>query len=433
MRRFAAVALTLIAAASAARAAEQLKLTVAGGETTCTSVPVSAPIELINELADAPGERIDVTLVSGKGPEAVRITAQVVKPLKKKDGVLWWIMPEVQAGKRTKWTAVFEVKKKRGGDLFEWEDDPGKQLDLIYAGRPTLRYMYAYDLSSRDRMLATYKPFHHLFDAEGKELITSGGRRGTKYPHHRGLFVGWTIGKHNLWGMAERRQPPGTAQVHRKHQTIAGGPVLAQHAAVIDWNGKEGALARSLVRETRTVTVFRSEAPTILHLQIDITLQSLAGELELRGDAEHAGVHLRAHNDLARGDLKTAEGEWHTRVAKYSFPQGKLSDRVLDYPWAAMNFMLKGKEYTVQIVNSPRNPKGARFSANRPYGRFGVCPYGGTSIKLRPKEPLKLSYRLYVDAGAVPPEKVLSARHAAWADAPKVSTTWVIQYPVSEE
>ncbi len=433
MNRYAVIALAMLAPAAAAAGEEELRLTVSGPKAGCTNVAVSTKIEMIKELEKAPGERIVAKLVSGKGKDAVTVTGQVIKAKGASDAELWWVIPKLEAGEQTRWVASFEVKAKgiRGG--FEWENSPGKQADLSFDGRPVLRYVCAYDVSNRARMLATYKPFHHFFGAEGKQLITSGGERGTKYPHHRGLFVGWTVGKHDLWGMAERRMPPGTAQVHRKFLTLAGGSVVAVQKSIIHWNGKEGAVAKALIEEMRTVTVYRSEPPTVLQLQLDVTLKSLAGDLELRGDVEHAGVHFRAHNDLARGDLKTAEGEWHTRVARYIFPGGRANDRALDMPWVAMNYMVKGAEYTVQMINSPGNPKGARYSANRPYGRFGVSPHEGTRLKLKAKEPLKLSYRLFVDAGPAPATETLDARHATFHVPPAVESKWIFKAPLWEE
>jgi len=424
MKRWAAIVLWL-AATQASAGEEVLKLTVSAPEAGGTNVPVSVKIDMIKELAEAPGERIAVTLVNSDGDKPLLVTGQVDKAKDSSDAVLWWLIPKAEAGEETIWQAKFEIKKRPIRTGYKWEDHSGRKLDLLFEGRPVLRYVYERDTSSRVKTLATTKPFHHVFAPDGKQLLTSGGERGTKYPHHRALFVGWSIGKHNLWAMAESRQPPGTAQVHARHVEMVAGPVMARHTAVINWNGQEGVNVRKLIEETRTVTVFRGDEPSVLRLQIDTILKSLAGDLSLRGDAEHAGVHVRVHNDLARGDLKTAEGDWHTRTAKYLFPGDSKNDRVPGMPWAMMNFMLKGKEYNIQIINGAGSGKKARFSANRPYGRMGSCPYSGVSVKLPAKEPLKLSYRLFIDAGEPQAAEVLNDRRALLAKPPEVEAKWV--------
>ena len=97
-----------------------------------------------------------------------------------------------------------------------------------------------------------------------------------------------------------------------------------------------------------------------------------------------------------------------------------------------MNYMLKGKEYNIQLINGLGSGKEARFSANRSYGRMGSCPYSGVSIKLPAKEPLKLSYRVFIDAGESLPVEVLNDRQALFAKPPEVEAKWVRTSPVYE-
>src|SRR5262249_53548379 len=75
---------------------------------------------------------------------------------------------------------------------YVWKDTKGDHADLEYVTQggarrtPVMRYMYkALDESSKDARDLTYKVFHHLFDPEGKRLVTNGGPKGL-YPHHRG-------------------------------------------------------------------------------------------------------------------------------------------------------------------------------------------------------------------------------------------------------
>ena len=49
--------------------------------------------------------------------------------------------------------------------------------------------MYAHDVSTPERRLETYKPYLHVFDADGTAPITKGA--GGDFTHHRGIFIGW--------------------------------------------------------------------------------------------------------------------------------------------------------------------------------------------------------------------------------------------------
>jgi hypothetical protein len=87
---------------------------------------------------------------------------------------------------------------------FELRDTAGDHLDVLLDGRIAARYMYAYDNSTPERRVETYKPYLHVFDAEGKSPITKGP--GGLYTHHRGIFAGWTVRcdgrNYGLWSMS---------------------------------------------------------------------------------------------------------------------------------------------------------------------------------------------------------------------------------------
>ena len=73
---------------------------------------------------------------------------------------------------------------------FSWvTDESNGTSDLILDGKPVIRYMFAYDTSTKDRAHETYKVYHHVFGPKSGRQITKGA--GGKYTHHRGVFVGW--------------------------------------------------------------------------------------------------------------------------------------------------------------------------------------------------------------------------------------------------
>ena len=50
----------------------------------------------------------------------------------------------------------------------EFKDSKGKHLDVVSDGKILVRYMYEHDTSTPEKHHETYKPYLHVFDAEGK-------------------------------------------------------------------------------------------------------------------------------------------------------------------------------------------------------------------------------------------------------------------------
>ena len=90
-----------------------------------------------------------------------------------------------------------------------FKDTAGKHLDILRDGKPIVRYQYEYNPEKR---LETYKPMHHVMDAEGKDTITKG--HGGQFTHHRAIYIGWNRLGHqgknyDLWHMkGEAAQGP---------------------------------------------------------------------------------------------------------------------------------------------------------------------------------------------------------------------------------
>jgi hypothetical protein len=265
---------------------------------------------------------------------------------------------------------------------FALRDKPGQYLDVLLDGKVVARYMYAYDRSTPERREETYKPFLHVFDAEGKMPITNGGPKGL-YPHHRGIFIGWM--KIGVNGQTfDRWHMKGGEIVHQKFLQEKADHDYATFTSQTGWNDAQG---KPFLEEERTVTVRR--APGVGRLLIDCTfrLKSLRGVITLDGDPEHSGVHFRPANDIV------------TKDTVYEFPREKANaHKDVDYPWVGETFTMRGKQYSVVEMNSPDNPKGSRFSAYRNYGRFGAFP----KAEIQPGPPLVLKYRFLIADGPMP-------------------------------
>jgi len=294
------------------------------------------------------------------------------------------------------------------GKGFSLKEKPGECLDVLLDGRVAARYMCAYDKSTPKRLHDTNKPYLHVFDAEGKQPITNGP--SGLYPHHRGIFIGWTrLGfegrSYDFWGM-------GSGEiVHQKLLDQKAGPDRATFTSLTHWNDKAG---RTLVVEERTMAFRRGPAGVRLAIDFTSKLRAPACDVMLDGDPEHAGVHYRPANQL---DVKKT---------LYVFPREKANAKVdLDYPWVGETYTLGNKQYSVVQMNHPDNPRGTKFSAYRDYGRFGAF----FTKTLRSGDSLMVKYRFLVADGEMPRAAVIQKcwdEHAGASSPSAVPRTSVV-------
>ncbi len=285
----------------------------------------------------------------------------------------------------------------------EWKDTPGKYIDLIRDGKKVLRYMYAFDTSTQQKKVETFKVFYHVFDETGEKLLTNGPDGDHPYPavtfpHHRGIFLGWN--KTGCKGQTcDTWHMKGSVQKHIRviHQQVSS--TRATLKTLIHWIGPED---KVWIEEQREVIVTES-APDILKADFVCELKAIEGDINLDGDPEHAGFQYRPHNDLAIAPKDNR--------AKYLFPT-ETADPKKDQnlPWVGLGYSLNGQSYHVLYGTPPTNPQPHIYSAYRDYGRFGsffttVIPQGRT---------LKLDYRIWVRRGNLPPRDQLSRDYTAF-------------------
>jgi len=415
------IAMVVICRLSVGSEAEVIRLEVSGGKVDCVNVPVCAVIELPEGLANVPVEEITAVLLerpAGPYPQISSISypGQLVLVGDKK-AELWWILPEAKANKTSTWVATLYDRRQQARAIrwkdFTWKDKKGQYLDLLFDGQKVTRYMYALDRSTKQRVLETYKTFHHVFDAAGENLLTNGPdgenpyQGQITYPHHRGIFVGWNRlefgGKrYDFWHMGDQ----GRVQKHEKFLELTGGPVLARSNSLVHWNDKDG---RTIIAEQRRTTVFRQSEPTVLLLEFDTELRAVNGDVLLDGDPEHAGFQYRPHNDVAAGGKEVK--------AAYLFHEDGIDPRRdKDLPWVGMSYGLGGKRYSVLHINHPGNPKETIYSAYRDYGRFGAF----FKKQIKAGETLVLRYRIWVLEGQMPRREELASKCSVFVDSPKV-------------
>lgn len=285
---------------------------------------------------------------------------------------------------------------------FAWEKPAGDHVDLQFNGRPAIRYMMpTLDESSDDKRNETFKPYHHVFSPDGQTLLTKGP--GGLFPHHRGLFYGFnkvTYGDGktcDIWHCTDK-----TFQSHEKIVEQKADDDAASQVVAIDWHGKDGEV---FARERREIDVARAKHDGAEGWQIDFSshLETADGKpIHLDGDPQHAGFHFRATQRVpdetaketyyVRTDGVGKPGDYRNWGDKANTPKENQSCE--NRPWNALSFVVDDQRYTVLYLDSPDNPKPARYS-ERNYGRFGS--YFSTDVTQ--DAPLEVKYRIWVQPG----------------------------------
>lgn len=280
-----------------------------------------------------------------------------------------------------------------------FRDVAGSYIDILQDDKPIVRYMYAFDKSNNDRKHETFKVFHHVMNEEGTSPITKGPRG--LFTHHRGFYIGWFKlqhggTEHDLWHMRKEE-----AQVHRDILVKESNAERSILSTRIDWLGTDGETV--VLEEIRTITVYHDDpdAHTVIDFQSE--LKAVNGDVELRGDSEHAGMHYRAEQDVAEN-----------KSATYIFHAENINPREdADLPWVTMTYqMLDGRHYSVQHMNHHENPKDTYYSAYRDYGRFGAF----FEETIKDGNSLTVNYRMRITPGEAPSREEMDAQYKIYVD-----------------
>jgi hypothetical protein len=406
---FWACLVTPLTAANAAGKDVKVGITITAGKDDYKNTPVVVPLSVPKTIRFA--------AVESEGKPSRTLPAQLTAPALLTEGIkassadlvrrdLHFILPGLKAGERT--TFIATLAESEGPPMgyyrppsFRWTDRPNQYAELLYDKRPVLRYMdMPYDPDPKKRVL-NYKVFHHLYDPEGKFLVTNGGetdypnepKRKLLFPHHRGLMYAFNKITYNGKTVDTWHAKPGdTHQEHVKFLSEEAGPVLGRHRVLVDWHGADDQV---FAREEREVTVYSVPGGTLVNFAS--RLKTVDGPIKLAGDPQHAGFQFRARQDVAD---KTAKQTYYLR------PDGKgeldetrnwdpkTRKGPVNLPWNAMSFVLDGKRYTVAYLDKPTNPREARWS-ERDYGRFGNY----FEFEVTKDRPLLVNYRIWLQEG----------------------------------
>ncbi|MBA2114423.1 DUF6807 family protein [Bremerella alba] len=397
---------------SGAQAAESFHVKVAAQGDAKRALPLQVDVTVPKNFADV----ALVELTSSDGDTLFgQLTAPGLgnpasDPLARE---LHLILPKTMVGPQREF-AVSILEDQESLTEFRFQDESGKHEDLLFGDRPVLRYMYeGVDTSTEDRRKETMKVYHHVFDPQGEHLLTKGP--GGLFQHHRGIFYGFNRisyeqdGKKmsaDVWHCHKKE-----SQTHEAFVREEVGPVVARQLLEIDWNGQDG---KTFATEFRQMTVYHVDGAQVIDFASELT--SKVDNLKVDGDPQHAGFQYRATQHVPD---KTAKQTYYVRPDGKGEP-GKFrnwpgSKDHIDLEFNALSFVAFDQRYTCCYLDSPENPKPARFS-ERDYGRFGS--YFATEIPQ--KDPLQLNYRIWLQPGEMDVAEVKQLRDD-FVDPPKVT------------
>src|SRR5687768_13748326 len=194
IRHAASVLLLSLFLPSLALAADpvRVKLSVVSEGLARQNVPVTATID-----AKVPAEAFitGVATATLKTDDGFDVPAQLERSA---DGVvIRWVEPSLASDVIKMYTLTVDPSAKPQAAVFRFEARDGYR-DLLLGERPVYRHMNKFDPADFEN---TYKPFYHVYDFHGDGFITKGA--GGKYPHHRGLFLGFKTPHGDFWHCRE--------------------------------------------------------------------------------------------------------------------------------------------------------------------------------------------------------------------------------------
>lgn len=274
-------------------------------------------------------------------------------------------------------------------EKFLWIDKPGKFVDLAYGKKKIARYVYQkMDPKNREH---TYKPFHHIYQDNGKDFLTKGP--GGKYTHHRGIYLGFS--KCTAFDKTGKVVNVDTWHCKRAYQVHEGiisqkaDKENASHTVKITWRIDDGTI---FVTELRKLSFSLFPDKTI-QVDFESTLSTSQEKVSLDGDPQHAGFQFRASNEVAESNSKNTyyirpkEGR-DKKASTKNWPKNKDMTNLL---WKGQSIVVGGHRYTILYLDHPSNPKPSYYS-ERDYGRFGSY----FKSELTPLNDLNIRYRLLI-------------------------------------
>ena len=187
-------------------------------------------------------------------------------------------------------------------------------------------------------------------------------------------------------------------KAHQIHRELVNQKASADSASMtsrIAWMDNQGV---EFASEDRTLT-FSHEEDGDLVVDFHSVLTPKFKSVKVDGDPQHAGFQFRANNEVAAENAgqtyyirpKTGKADLGATI---NWSSKNDTEATRDLPWKAMSFITGGERYSVAYIDSPNNPKPARYS-ERNYGRFGSY----FVKEITPDSPLEVNYKLVIRKG----------------------------------
>ncbi len=378
-RYFAILAVGLMVACNSEQSSETVFTVDSNGE----------PFHALPVYTDLPQDLLDVAGNICLQSNTDQIVSGQIEEVSDAQYRLWWLASS-NDGEPVRYSLVADAEC--GSESFNWHRITDESIQLRLGQQALIQYEHP--VYNPDEVEMTKKPFHHLFDPAGGDLITKGP--GGLYSHHRGIFFGYNHVYINDEQIDIWHARDGERSEHLDIIREITGPVTGGHLVTIGWKDHDGNV---FLDENREIRIF-SVTDNVVIVDFKSTLQAIDTPVILDGDRQHAGVQFRAAQYVAENADQTRfiRPEYLEHLDQDNEISG---DEMMDLPWNAMYFNVEGESYTVAYISHPSNPENAEMS-ERLYGRFGEF----FRYELDEGESLTVNYRFVITRGELAGEEI---------------------------
>ncbi len=240
----------------------------------------------------------------------------------------------------------------------EHDDGPGRVIEVKQGETRVAALIYGE---------GQLKPYLAVYDNDGRRISNPGispdGDTRGRFPHHRGIFIGWNhldsnLGRDDLWHLRSGESMT-LASINAAESSETG----AQLDVTIHWISRQRDDDQDglLLTERRRFHIAREEGRTWIDQHSELVA---ARDLRLGGDLQHAGLHFRADADV---DSVRRQTQYLWSPADLPAGNGRIVSDSLQ--WVNFRFPLHEQWYSVTQLNHPVNH--ATELSWRDYGRFG--------------------------------------------------------------
>lgn len=378
-----------------AQIAVALLITLRGGPLPVeVSVPVPPPA--------GGAKALPCQLISPDGPASPSLPAQICRlgPWAGAGARLCFIMPAADRPEDQIRYKVAPAEKQQPAFRFAQDD---VHLRLVEGDRPVLTYNFGMMLPEGVPENRRRSCYVHPVYGLGGEIISDDFPED--HYHHRGLFWSWpkmTVGDQtlDLWAIS------GVLARFEEWLGQEVGPVCAVFGVRNGWYVGEERIAEETAwfRVWRTGDVGRA---------IDVAFE---------WEARNRPITISPKDAKGYGGLCLRFGPREDTVLTTAEGRQEKDSNLQPSPWADLSARFGGRPGTsgAAIFIDADNPAFPNGWCLRHYGFLGVNWPGADTCTLRPGEPVKLRYRVWVHRGGAE-EGLVSEAYASFAEPPDVT------------